>query len=115
MSLKTASDLLHFFQVGRVFSGLLPTSWGMSLITSHSSLPPSPHSSTAQQQRHITHDVPYSHSTIGPEVCRKLVPLEVLRTQQPKKQQSLSCGMEKRRRKTGTAHRSANYLLISQA
>lgn len=73
MSLRTASDLLLFFQVGRVFSGLLPTSWGMSLITSHSSLPPSPHSSTAQQQRHITHDMPYSHSTVGPEVCRKLV------------------------------------------
>lgn len=90
MSLQTAPDLLLFLQVGRVFSGLLCSSWGMSLISSLSSLPPFPHSSAAQQLRHITDNMPHSHSTVGPEVCRKLMPLEVLYTEQPEKQQSLS-------------------------
>lgn len=48
----------------------------------------------------------------GPEPCWKLMPLEVLHTVQSDKQQSLSCGMERRNGKTGTVH--INYLLISQ-
>ncbi|KAK4824885.1 LOW QUALITY PROTEIN: hypothetical protein QYF61_021125 [Mycteria americana] len=62
---------------------------------------------------HMTCHIPIV--PVGPEVWRKLVPLEVLHTEQPEKQQSLSRGTERRNRKTRIAHRSINYLLISQA
>lgn len=68
-----------FLQVGGVFSGLLPSSWGTSLITSQffsASFSSLKHSTDTS---HMTCHVPTV--LVGPEVHRKLVPLEESHTE----------------------------------